>query len=152
MKPANQRGDDVGVFGVVVVTGAIKVGGHYASVVHAVACAVLAVVAFAEFDARYFGDGVGLVGRFQRAGEQGVFAHGLGGELGVDAAAAQKEQFFHAIAKCSIDHVGLHHQVVVDEFSRVGVVGMDAADFGSSQVDLVGLFLCKEVLNGGLVG
>ncbi len=34
---------------------------------------VLAVVAFAELDAGDFGDGVGLVGGFERAGQQGVF-------------------------------------------------------------------------------
>ncbi len=58
----------------------------------------------------------------------------------------------HAAPKCRVNHVGLHHQVLVDELGRVGVVGVDAADFGGGQVHLGGLFLCKEGLHGGLVG
>ena len=61
MKTANERGNDVAVIGVVVVAGAIEVGGHDAAVVDPVACAVLAVVAFAELDAGNFGNGVGLI-------------------------------------------------------------------------------------------
>lgn len=44
---ADERRDDVGVFQVVVVAGAVEVGGHDAAVVHPVALAILAVVAFA---------------------------------------------------------------------------------------------------------
>ena len=51
------------VFGVVVVARAIQVGGHDAAVVHAVAGAVLAVVAFTQLDAGNLGDGIGLIGR-----------------------------------------------------------------------------------------
>ena len=53
--------------------------------------------------------------------------------------------------KSRLDDVGLHHQVLVDEVGRVGVVGMNAADFGSGQVDLVGFFLGEEGLHCGLV-
>ena len=64
MEATNQCRDDVGVFGVVVVTRPIEVGRHDAAVVHPVAGAVLSVVAFAELDASDLGDGVGLVGGF----------------------------------------------------------------------------------------
>ena len=57
----------------------------------------------------------------------------------------------HAIAKGRIDDVSLHHQVLIDEFGRVDVVGVDAAHLGSGQVDLVGLFFGKERVDGGLV-
>ncbi len=77
MKAADQGGDDVAVFGVVVVARAVQVGGHDAAVVHAVAGAILAVVAFTQLDAGDFGYGVGLVGGLQRAGEQGALCHGL---------------------------------------------------------------------------
>jgi hypothetical protein len=50
-----------------------------------------------------------------------------------------------------VDDVGLHHQVVVDEVSRIGVVGMDATDLGGGQVDLAGALFGKEGLHGGLV-
>ena len=58
----------MGVLGVVVVTRPVKVGGHYTAVVNAMAFAVLAVVAFTKLNACNFGNGVGLVGRLQRAG------------------------------------------------------------------------------------
>jgi hypothetical protein len=51
-----------------------------------------------------------------------------------------------------IDHIYLLYQVLEDEFGWVRVVGIDAPDFGGSQLDLVWFFLCKEVLHGALVG
>ena len=152
VEAADQRRDDVGIFRVVVVAGAVEVGGHDAAIVGAVALAVLAVVAFAEFDAGDFGDGVGFVGGFQRAGEEGVFAHGLRGELGVNATAAEEQEFLHADPPGFVNDVGFDHHVLVDEFRRVGVVGVDATDLGSGQVNLVGLFGFKEGAYGGLVG
>ena len=58
----------------------------------------------------------------------------------------------HAAPESRINHVGLHHQVLVDELGRVGVVGVNAAYFGCGQVDLGGLFFFKESLHCGLVG
>ena len=141
VKATDQRRDDVGVFRVVVVAGAVEVGGHDAAVVGAVAGAVLAVVAFAEFDAGNLGDGVGFVGGFQRAGEQGVFAHRLRGEFGVDATAAEEQELLHPDSPGFVDDVGFDHHVLVDEFGWVGVVSMDAAHFGSGQVNLIRFFL-----------
>ena len=113
---------------------------------------VLAVVAFAQLDASYFCNGVGLVGGLQGAGEQGVFRHGLRSELGVNVAGAQEQELLYTVPESFFNDVGLDHQVLVDELGRVGVVGVDAADFGGSQVHLGGLFLGKESLHGGLVG
>ncbi len=53
-----QGGDDVGILRVIVIAGAIEIGGHDAAVV----AAMLAVVALAQLDAGDLGDGVGLVG------------------------------------------------------------------------------------------
>ncbi len=114
--------------------------------------AVLPVVALAELDAGDLGNGIGLVGGFQRAGEQGIFGHGLRRELGVDAAAAQEQQFLHAGSKGRVNHIGLDHQVLVDELGRVGVVGVNAAHLGCGQVHLVGLFCGKEGAHSGLIG
>ncbi|MDT4839327.1 hypothetical protein FQZ97_731150 [compost metagenome] len=152
VKPADQRWDDVAVFRVVVVARAIEVGGHDAAVVHAVAGAKLAVVAFAELDAGDLGHGVGLVGGFERAGEQRALIHGLRGEPGVDAAGAEEEQLLHAVPKGGVDHVGFHHQVLVDEVGGVGVVGVDAADLGRGQIHLLRFDLREEGAHGGLVG
>jgi hypothetical protein len=125
---------------VVVVARAIEVGGHDAAVV----APKLAVVALTEFDAGYLGNGIGLVGGFQGAGEQRRLGHGLGRQAGVDAAAAQKQQLLHAKGVGRVDDVGLHHQVVVDEVCRVGVVGVDATHLGGSQVDLGGRFVRQK--------
>jgi hypothetical protein len=48
-------------------------------------------------------------------------------------------------------NVGPHHQVLIDELGRIGVVGMDAAHFDGGQVHLGGLFGLEKCLNGGLV-
>ena len=85
---AEQRGEDVAGLEVVVVAGAVEVGGHGADEV----VAVLAAVAVAEFDGGDLGDGVGAVGGLEGAGEQRVLGDGLGGVLGVDAAAAEVEE------------------------------------------------------------
>ena len=140
VQAANQGGNDVGIFWVVVVAWAIQVGGHDAAVVNTVAGAVLAVVAFAKLDASDLGNGIGLVGGFQSAGEQSVFAHGLRRQLGVNATRAQEQKLFHAHRKRGLHHVGLNHQVVVNKVSRVGVVGMNAAYAGCGQIHLGGFF------------
>ncbi len=50
-----------------------------------------------------------------------------------------------------VNHVGLHHEVVINEIGRVGVVGVDAAYLGSGHIDLGRLLLGKEVLHRLLV-
>ena len=58
----------------------------------------------------------------------------------------------HAIAECCINYVGLHHEVLIDEFGWVRVVGVNAAHLRSGQIDQIGLFSFEEGANGGLVG
>jgi hypothetical protein len=72
--------------------------------------------------------------------------------LGVYAAGAEKQQLLHAVVESRINDVGLHHQVLVDEFGRVGVIGVDATYLGSGQVNLIGLFGFEEGAHGSLVG
>lgn len=133
---------------VIVIAGAVEIGRHHTAVV----CAVLAVVAFAELDASDLRDCVGLVGGLQGTRKESIFLHGLGNSLGVDATGAEEKEFLDAIAVGRIDDVGLDHEVFVDEFGGVGVVGVDAADFGCGEVDLIGFFLGEEGANGSLIG
>ena len=147
MKAADECGHHVAVLRVVVVAGAVQVGGHDAAVV----APVLAVVAFTQFDAGYFGDGIGFVGGFQLAQQQCVFINGLGGVLGVNTAATQKQELLHTMGMGGVYDVGLHHEVVINKLSRVGVVGVNAAHLGCGQVHVVWLFLLKKLLHGGLV-
>jgi len=87
--------------------------------------AVLAVVRLAHLQAGDLGDGVGLVGRLQRPGQQVFLAQRLRRQLRIDAGGAEKEQTFDAVPPCLVDHVVLDHQVVVDELRRISVVGVN---------------------------
>jgi len=69
MKPADQRWNDMAMFGVVVIAGAVKVGGHDAAIINAMAFPILTIITFAQLDAGNLGNGIGLIGRFQRTGQ-----------------------------------------------------------------------------------
>ena len=58
----------------------------------------------------------------------------------------------YAVYKCGIDDIGLDHEVVVDELRRVSVVGVDAADPGSREVDLLWRLGGEELTYGVLFG
>ena len=85
---SDQGRQDMGFFQIEVVVGAVEVVGHGGQV----SGAVLAVIGPAHGDAGDLGDGVGVVGRLQRAGQQILFLDRLRRQLGVDAGAAQEEQ------------------------------------------------------------
>ena len=53
--------------------------------------------------------------------------------LGVDAAGAEKQQALDLVLPGAVNDVGLDSEIVVDEFGRIGVVGMNAADFGGGK-------------------
>ena len=88
---------------------------------------MLLTIGLAHFNARDFGDGIPLVGGFQRAREQSRFRYWLRCQLGVDATATQKQKFFHAAIETGADEVGFHHDIVINEISRIGVIGQNAA-------------------------
>ena len=98
-----------------VVIGTIEVGGHHGNIVGA----VLQVVALAHLQAGNLGDGVLLVGVLQRAGQEAVLLHGLRCVLGIDAGAAQEEQFLHAMGVGFTDHVALNLHVHHNEVSTI---------------------------------
>ena len=125
----------------VVVTRAIEVCRHHAAVI----AAILAVVAFAQLDARNFGNGIRRVGRLKRATQQGIFLHGLGCQAWVNATATQKKQLLHAMDMRGMNDVGLHHQVLIDELCGVGAIGINPAHFGGCEIDLCNLVRCEKV-------
>ena len=88
MRLADQRRQDVAVGEVVVVVGAVEIGGHHTDV----AGAVLAVHALAQLDAGDLGDGVGLVGRLQRPGQQVFLPDRLRAVARIDAAGAEESR------------------------------------------------------------
>ena len=148
MELADQRRDDMAVVGVVVVVRAVEVGGHHGEEFGA----VLAVVAPAHLDAGDLGQGIGPVGRFERAGEQAVFLERLRGQPGVDAAGAEEQQAGGVVRVGGVDDVGLNGQVAADEVGRVGVVGVNTTHLGGGEEDVVGLLLGKEGVGGVFVG
>ena len=78
VKFPKEGGHHMAVLQVVVVARPVEVGGHGGNEVGP----VLVPVGLAEFDAGNLGDGVGFIGRFQCAGEQGVLDQGLFGSFG----------------------------------------------------------------------
>ncbi len=137
--------EDVGGLEVVVVVGAVHVGGHGGNEI----AAVLLVEGFAKFDAGDFGDGVPLVGGFERAGEEVFLLERLGGEFGVDAGAAEEEELFDAAFKSAVDEMVLEGKIFVEEVNGLGAVGEDAADSGRGDDDIFRLFAAVEFTDGG---
>ena len=116
---------DVRVLRVIVVVRPVEVRGHGADEI----AAVLFPNGLAEFDAGDLGDGVPLVGGFQRPGQQGVLRDGLGGVFGVDAGASQEEKLLHPVTAGAVDQIILNLKVLEQEVRRIRVIGEDAAHF-----------------------
>ena len=112
---------------------------------------MLRVEGFAQLDAGDLGDGIGLVGGFERTGEQVLFANRLRAIARVDAARAEEDQPLHAGAVRALDEVGLDLQVLVEEVGALHVVGQDAADLGRSDEDEVRALRVQEIEDGALV-
>ena len=74
MEATDQGRDDVAVFRVVIVARAVEIGGHGADGVKA----VLLPVGLTHPDAGNLGQRIGVIGGFQRAGQQVFFLDGLG--------------------------------------------------------------------------
>ena len=135
------------VLQVEVVVGPIEVGWHHGDVVGA----ILEVVALTHLQSCYLGDGILLVGIFQRRGEQRVLPHRLRRILRIDAGRSEEEQLLHLVAIGTVDDVALHLQVLHDEVGAVERVGHDATHEGSREHDRLGAFGLEKLLHGPLV-
>ena len=144
---ADEGRNDVAVLQVIIVARTVQVGRHGRDEVGP----VLVPVGLAQFDARNLGDGVGLVGRFERPGQQGVLDQGLVGEFRVDAARAEEQQLLDPDLMGGMDQVGLDHEVVIEEVRPVDVVGVDAPHLGRGDEDVGGPFAFHHGADGGLV-
>ena len=135
------------VFGVVIIPGTVQIGRHHTDKI----TPVLVTVSIAKFNARNFGKGIGFVGGFQRPGQQGILRDGLRRVFGVNTGRSQKKQFGHPAPVRGLDEVGLHHQVIVEKFGPVGIVGMDASHFGRRNQNISRAVLLKVGLHRRLV-
>lgn len=120
----DQGRHDMALHQVEIVARAIEIGRHDGDEV----AAVLPAVGLAQLDAGDLGDGVPLVGRLQRAGEQRRLGNRLRRQARIDARGTEQHQLLDAGAARGLHDVRLDHQIVVDELGRPRVVGVDAAD------------------------
>lgn len=118
MEAANERGEDMAVFRVIIVPGAVQVGGHRADGVKPVWLAVCLA-----HDAGDFCQGIGIVGLLQRAREQALLLDRLGAQPRIDAGRTEEEQLLAAVAPGAVDNVVLDLQILEDKFRRIGGVG-----------------------------
>ena len=58
-----------------------------------------------------------------------------------------RNKSWHNVFPRRMDDVGLDNEVFVQELRPEGVVGVDAANFGCGEVDLLGFFVFKECIN-----
>ena len=79
---------------------------------------------------------VGVVGRLEGTGQQGVLADRLLGELRVDARRTQEQQALHPRLPRGVEDVHLNSEVVAQEVHRVGVIGQDAAYLRGGEHDI----------------
>ena len=105
---------------------------------------MLVAVGVAHLESCDFGNGIGLIGGLELPSQQGVFPHGLGGMLGVNAGAPQKKKLLHTCPTAALDDIRLHDEVVVEKVAPQSVVGMDATNFGGGEVNVPGLGLGQK--------
>ena len=144
MDLADEGGEDVGVVQVIVVVRAIEIGRHGADEVFA----VLTGVGLAEFDPGNFRQGVGVVGRLERSGQQRILGNGLRRHFWVDAGTSQKKQFACTEVGGGLDEIVLDGQVLQEKFRRLFVVGENAADLGGRVHDHGRALFFEELAHG----
>ena len=144
MEAPDQRGQHMAVLGMVVVVGAVQVGGHHTDEIGA----VLPVEELTVFQPGDFRQGVGLVGFLQSARQQAVLLHGLRRHARIDAAAPQKLQLFAVVLPGRMDHIHFQYHVLIHEIGQSRLVGLNAPHLGRRQKDIFRLFHGKKPFDG----
>jgi len=129
VKAADQRSRHVPVLGMIIVARPIEVRRHDRDEIRA----MLAAIGLDQLEARDLGDRVPLVGRLERAGQEGVLSHGLARVARIDAGRSQKQQLLDAGRMGGPYHVELDRKIVDQEIDRKGIVGRDPADLAGGQ-------------------
>src|SRR5262245_44622202 len=86
VEPSDQCGDDMAVFGMVIVSRPIEVRRHHRYEI----TSVLAPVCLAKLNASDLRNGIGFVRRLERTSQQLIFAHGLLGKFRVNATRSEE--------------------------------------------------------------
>ena len=90
-------------------------------------------------EARELADRIRRVGGFERAGQNTLDAHGLGGFARITAGTGEIEQARHAQAHCRAEHVQDDAQVGFQQARGMGAVQGDTPRFPGGDEDEVGL-------------
>ena len=112
---AHHRRHHVTVLQVEVIVRTIEVGWHHSDIVGT----ILKIVALAHLQSGNLGDGIFLVGIFQRRSKEHIFTHWLWCILWIDAGRAQEEEFLYAMRIGVADYVALHLHVLHDEVCTI---------------------------------
>src|SRR3546814_2035869 len=94
---------------------------------------VLLAIGLTEHDATDLRNRIPLICRFERAGQERLFAHRLRRFSRVDAGGAQKKKLLDPKTAGRLNDVELDRQVVVQEACGRTGVGMNATDLRRSQ-------------------
>ncbi len=131
-----------------IVVGTIEIGGHHGNIVGA----ILKVIALAHLQTGNLGNGILLIGVFERRCEQRVFLHRLRSILGIDAGGTKEKELLYMMLVSLLDDVALHLHVLHDKVGAIERVGHNAAHKGRGQHHRIGLLLIEESLYSLLVG
>src|SRR5579885_3413682 len=133
--------------GIKIVIDTISIGGHGYDGIEL----MLTRISLAHDDAINFGGSISNIGRFDLSVEKHGFLHGLLCEFRISAGRAREKQFFDAIQKGGMNDIAMHLRIVINEFRRISIVGMNTSDNGGKMEDIIRLVLCKIIKNGLLV-
>ena len=100
----NHGREHVRVLEVEVVVRTIEIGRHHSDVVGA----VLEIERLTHLQTCNLGNGVWLVGVFERRSQQTILWHRLWGFTWIDAGGTEEEEFLHAMLPCLANHVLLN--------------------------------------------
>ena len=138
----------MGILKVVVVSRTVQIRGHDRKVLRP----ILTVIGPTHFDTGYFGDSVRPISWLQRAGKQVSFLHRLRTLARINAGRAEKKKPLYTGAPALMNNIILNGQILPDEFRRIRVVGMNAANLGRSNENILRPFIFKKTSHRRLIG
>src|SRR5207249_3655043 len=106
--------------------------------------AVLARISLAKFHAGYFSDGISVVGRLERAAQQGAFRNWLRRMLWINARAAKEKKFAHTALIRRLDDAVLNTQIIEQKFDGEIAIRFDAAHFSRRENHDCWFFPCEK--------
>jgi hypothetical protein len=101
----------------------------------------------AKFDAGNLCNCVGLIGRFKLSRKEIFLSHWLGSKSWINTGTSQEQKFLDSVSIGCVNHIAFNDKVIVDEISRVGIVGVNASNLGCGQENVFGFLIFEKILN-----